>query len=333
MQIFVNNQKLEAQFSGMENLAEIYEEMDRWSLENKRYIIGFMVDQQEIPVRDLTEWGMDKIDRLDFMIGDEMDMVLATIEELDRYVDQIGSTLYGISELRENQIGELKEGVHWIFQIMDSLSSILRIDLSKATSSLDRPAEDGMDSMAATLANLKNASEGFEKANSNESVDLFLENLRIIKYFVMKLQLQMRALAAGIEELIELAEEFHKGIPRLTDEAVRINELFQSGKDRPAMDDLEKFIGRLHYYISALYGLDYRISQDDQTGIFQYEVDGIPFHTVNKALAGLLSELSMALEESDIVTVGDIIEYELTDRLKEFEPYLNGICQLLVARK
>jgi hypothetical protein len=333
MQIFVNNQKLEAQFSGMENLAEIYEEMDRWSLENKRYIIGFMVDQKEIPVRDLTEWGMDKIDRLDFMIGDEMDMVLATIEELDRYVDQIGSTLYGISELRENQIGELQEGVHWIFQIMDSLSSILRIDLSKATSSLDRPAEDGKDSMAATLQNLKSNAEGFEKENSMQSIDLFLENLRVIKYFVMKLQLQMRALAAGIEELIELAEEFHKSIPRLTDEAVRINELFQSGKDRLAMDDLDKFTGRLHYYISALYGLDYRISQDDQSGIFQYEVDGIPFHTVNKALAGLLSELSMALEESDIVTVGDIIEYELTDRLKEFEPYLNGICQLLVARK
>ncbi len=335
MQIFVNNQKLEAEFTGRENLAEIYEEMDKWTLENRRYIIGFMVDQKEVAVRELNGVGMEAVERLDFMIGDEMDMVLATIEELDRYVDQIGSALYGADRISENTIDELDEGISWIAQIMDSLSSILKIDLNRATASLDKPAEDGSDSMGARIGALTVLVRRLREQNSSQTIELFLENLRSLKYFVMKLQLQMRALASGIEELIELAEEFQKGIPGLIEEAVSINEKFQSGHDRTAMDELDRFSGRLHFYISALYGLDYRLSQENggDSGIFGYEVDGIPFSTVNKSLAGLLAELSEALEQSDIVTTGDIIEYELTDRLKEFEPYLDGICQLLVARK
>lgn len=331
MQIFVNEQKLDAEVTGEENLEEIYDEISRWSAEHKKYIIGFRVNEKDIAVGDLQTVTTDGVDRIDFTIGDEMDMVLATVTELDRYVDQVGSVLFEANTLTEKEIRDLNDGLHWVRQIMGSLSTILKLDLEMTTPSLSGKSDETV-SIAAVVDSLEQRALELPEKNGRETIDGFLEDLRSLKYFIMKLHLQIRSLSAGVEELIELVEEFEKGIPGIIEEAIHINESFSQGDDRDALESLDGFSEKLHLYVSALYGLDYRMTVEGSDGVFGVEVDGIPFQNITRALTTLLEELSGALEENDIVAAGDILEYELGDRLKEMAPYLSLIRQFVVAR-
>lgn len=334
MQIFVNDQKLEAELAGERTLKEVYEQIDRWSSENKKYILSLQVDREDVSLQHLDAMPVEGVDRIDFYIGDEYDMLISTIDEMDRYVDQIGSTLFELTELREKEITDLREGVHWIRQIMKSVGVILRIDLEHSGVAMPgAEEEESRGSIASVLDRMEKGIEEIAHSNNRDSIETFLQTLRSFKYFVMRLQLQLRAMHTGFEELVEMVEEFEREIPGLTAQAVHINERLNTGADREAMEALEGLTQRLNVYLSALFAMDYRLSGETGEGLANLEVKGVPLNVRAGDMTELLQDLSSALEESDLVAVGDILEYELTEKLNDLVPYMAKIRQLMVAKK
>lgn len=342
MQIYVNEQELDAELDGERNLQEIYDAVGGWIADHKRYILGLQADGEDVPISSLGEIELEAVERLDFYVGDELDMVLATIGELDRYVDQIGATMYELQSLNADDSENLGEGLAWIRQILESFATIMKLDV--AGMNVLTPGAEGSEAVDRILERLDKRARLFAKdeANNRESIELFLEDLRSFKFFVMKLNLQLRTMNARTEDLAELVGQFEDKIPELTDEIVSINESFGAGKDFAALETLDRITAELNEYVSALYALDYQMrrrrekaSAGDADGIQGVQVDGegASFHSVAAEITGMLRDLSNALEEQDIVAVGDILEYELTEKLRDLKPYLTEIRQFVLATR
>ncbi len=333
MEIYVNEQELDAELSGEKNLAEIYEAVNSWTQEHRKYILGLKVDDEEIAVGRLAGIPTEGVARVDFYIGDETDMMLATIEELDRYVDQVGSTLFTREIISAEDAANLREGMDYIRQIIGSVSALLQIDLASrpaAVTALDDIQEEPLE---AILARMEKQITVLGAGAGREPIEHFLADLRDFKLFLMQLILRTRTLGAGLEELLETVEDFERGLPDLIEEIISINAQFNSGKDAGALETLDRITMRLHDSISALFALDYKLRARDGSTIAGLEIEGVPFRKRADALTGLLRDLSGAFEENDIVAVGDILEYELTARLEELRPYLAEIRQLVLASK
>jgi len=330
MQIYVNDQQLNATLSGEKNLAEVYEAINRWSSDNRKYILNLLVDSREISVKGLASIPTEAVHRVDFYIGDEIDMVLSTLDELDRYLDQIGSTLFEMENIAANEANNLKDGVHWIRQIITSVASILHIDLGGSVlSSQEKESE----SMEAILAHLEKGSEAFLSGSDKQSIEAFLEDLRSFKAFVMRLILQLKMIGAGMEEIQETVEEFESKTDELNKEIVSINELLGAGKDREALDQLESVCSTMNRYVTALYALDYHLSRQGEKTLSNIVFGEVSFMEIAGELTELLRDLTSALEENDMVALGDILEYELTAKITSIQPYLTEIRQIIIARK
>ena len=333
MEIFVNEQELDAELGGEKNLAEIYEAINSWTQEHRKYILNMKVDDEEVAVTRLEEIPSEGVRRVDFYIGDETDMMLATIEELDRYVDQVGSTLFSRQTLSEEDVPNLREGMEYIRQIIVSVSSLLHINLAErpaAVTALDDVQEEPLERI---LQRMDDRVAGFKAGSGRAEIEAFLADLRDFKLFLMQLMLKTRTLGAGLEELLETVEDFERDLPQLLEEIVSINEQFNSGKDAGALETLDRITGRLHDSISALFALDYKLRARGAETIAELEIGGVSFRTRADTLTGLLRDLSSAFEENDIVAVGDILEYELTGGLEALRPYLAEIRQLVLASK
>lgn len=336
MQIYVNEQELDAQLTGEQNLAQIYNAVSEWIAGHNRYILSMRVDSQDVALSGLDDIGMESVARVDFYVGDELDMVLTTLGELDRYVDQIGSTLYESEGVAEKDILNLNEGMQWIRQILSSFSSIINLDLGSM--SVLVPGSEGSEAIDRILERLDKRIQNFAHQNGREAIEDFLEDLRSFKFFVMKLELQLRTMNARTDELVGLIERFDKEMPELTKGIVSINESFNSGKDFTALETLDRITERLNEYISALFALDYQLRRAQESkpeqgvrSLKDIQIGDVSFHTVATDLTALLKELSGALEENDIVAAGDILEYELTEKLTTLQPYLTEIRQLVLA--
>lgn len=335
MQIFVNEQELDAEMADEKTIAEVYEAVSRWSADNNKYILNLKVDAQEVSLARLKEVATDAVRRLDFYIGDEMDMVLSTLSETDRYIEQIGSTLFEREALDHADRANLVEGVHWMTQIMNSVSSILHLELGGVFSPLaseDRRPEESVQSNLNRLNEIAEAFSGEEDEVVSEDIERFLMELRNIKLFVMALMMQLETMSAGREELLEMLEDFETRIPSLSQELVGINESLNGGRDAEGMSSLESVTDALNRYIAALFALDHQLVRNEELGLMSTEIEGVPFHTRADNLTALLKDLSSALEETDITAVGDILEYELSEQLKELRPYLTGIRERLLQK-
>lgn len=331
MNIYVNEQELDASLTGEKTLAEVYEAVHNWISENKRYILGLRVDDTEVSPGELKRFDTTSVDRMDFYVGDELDMVLTTLDELDRYVDQIGSTLFSLGELQIQDVSNLKEGLSWIRQILESFSSILNMDMNGMNVLV--PGSDGSEGIERILERLEKRAAKFSIHNERQTIEDFLEDLRSFKFFVMKLTLQLKTMNARQEDLIASLEKFEKHIPDLSTDIISINEKFNAGEDGRALELLDQITGILNEYLSALFALDYQLRRSSDIDINQIEVAGVSFRVMATDLTALLRDLSGALEENDIVATGDILEYELTEKLQLIVPYLTQIRQLVLASK
>ena len=335
MQIFVNEQELDAEMADEKTVAEVYEAVSRWSADNNKYILNLKVDAREVSLARLKEVATDAVRRLDFYIGDEMDMVLSTLSETDRYIEQIGSTLFEREALDHGDRANLIEGVHWMTQIMNSVSSILHLDLSGVFSPMASDERRPDESVQANMERLTAIAEAFSGEESQvvrDDIARFLNELRNVKLFVMALMMQLETMSAGREELLEMLEDFETRIPSLAQELVGINESLNSGRDSEAMGALESSTDALNRYIAALFALDHQLIRNEEQGLMSTEIDGVSFNTRADSLTSLLKDLSSALEETDITAVGDILEYELSEQLKDLRPYLTVIRERLLQK-
>jgi len=330
MQIFVNDQILDAVMSSEDNLLEVYESVNNWTVENNKYILGFLVDQAEHSIKQLKEIKPEEIKRFDFFIGDEVEMMITTIDELDRYIDQVGTVLYEDQVSGSEDFLNLKDGMHWMKEIMNSISVILKLDLS---STLTNVHEKGDCSIEDLLNEMDQLSGKFLENHSQEEIDEFLNYLRGLKAFIMKLAFQIRMMNAEIDELMDSLEDFEQNIESITDELIQMNIDFNSGNDHAALLSLDEYTEKLNHYLSVVYALDYKYMSEEGNSLFSENPDGKKILEITGTITEQLKNLSEALENKDIVSTGDILEYELTESLKDLKPYLENLRQFLLARK
>lgn len=330
MEIYINNEILDAKISDEKNASEIFSAISSWLQKNRRFILGCRVNERDVSVQKLNEISADQVERMDFEVGDEMDMLVSTLTETDRYVEQIGSVLFERETLDAEDIKNLVEGTGYLKEIMISISSIIKTELSKIPSPFSSDRDEHKENMEEVVDRMTEAAKSFSPGIHRDEYETFLMDLRILKMYLMGLVSRFETVMSGREELIESIEEFEKRIPDMKEEIVSINEDLNTGKDAGALDTLDKIVLELNGYTSAVFALDQQLQRGGNSSIPKIEVNGVPFSEKAEALTVLLKNIAVSLEERDMVALGDILEYELTEHLENLFPYLPEIRRISV---
>jgi hypothetical protein len=318
MKIYVNEEILDSRIEKEETLGDIYEEIKRWAESQGKFLLQCLVDGKEMQKDELKSILIDSADRLDFYVGENLDVLIAGLIELDKYIDTVGNTLLGRDSLTEKENRDLKDGVHWISEVLDSAKSLLKLDYSRIT-----PIPGG-NNLQKIIDNITN---DFSKLDSISSVENYLENLRDLKLFTMTLINKTSILGVDLKTIKDIISTYADNMEVLKKEFIRINENFQSGKDAVAGELLNHSIGRLHIMLSSFVSIKGRFPEYNLDSI---EIEGETLGDTIDKLNTLLSEVVKSLEINDIVMAGDLLEYELPDILEKFVPFLRRIKEILI---
>jgi len=252
MKIYVNEEILDSRIEKEETLGDIYEEIKRWAESQGKFLLQCLVDGKEMQKDELKSILIDSADRLDFYVGENLDVLIAGLIELDKYIDTVGNTLLGRDSLTEKENRDLKDGVHWISEVLDSAKSLLKLDYSRIT-----PIPGG-NNLQKIIDNITN---DFSKLDSISSVENYLENLRDLKLFTMTLINKTSILGVDLKTIKDIISTYADNMEVLKKEFIRINENFQSGKDAVAGELLNHSIGRLHIMLSSFVSIKGRFPE------------------------------------------------------------------------
>ncbi len=318
MKIYINEEILDSRIEKEETVGDIYEEIKRWAEGQGKFLLQCLVDGREMQKDELKTISIDSAERLDFYVGENLDVLIAGLIELDKYIDTVGNTLLGRDSLTEKENRDLKDGVQWISEVLDSAKSLLKLDYNRIT-----PIPGG-NTLHKIIENITN---DISKLDSISSVEDYLENLRDLKLFTMTLINKTSILGVDLKTIKDIIATYADNMEVLKKEFIRINENFQSGKDAVAGELLNHSIGRLHIMLSSFVSIKGRFPEYNLDSI---EIEGETLGDTIDKLNSLLSEVVKSLEINDIVMAGDLLEYELPDILEKFVPFLRRIKEILV---
>ena len=328
MNVFMNDQKLDIKLDGEKNIGEVYKSMSEWVAQAQKYILNTQIDKKELSQKEFKNIKIEDTNRVDFYVGDRIDMLLNCIEELDAYVDQVGSTLFEKESLSKDEMQHIKEGLKWCRDILNSFSSIMKTSLGDLENiimgqAIEKHSPNSNNSMF--LEQLEKKLEVFKNEHGRLEIEAFLESLRSLKTFINKLELQIRSIGAEPAELIDILKKFRENTPKLKQELIDINISFQKGNDAEALENLEKVTAKFDFCIMAIYAIDYCSQKEGESKITNLAIDSRNFYDIAQELISILKNVSEALEKGDIVALGDILEYELTEKLEQLDSYLAKI--------
>ena len=262
MNIYVNDQKLDASLNEEKTLRDVYDAVDQWSRNQNHYIMNLLVDNQEVAPSRLDDMELETVERLDFTVADHDHFIVEAAHELDRYLDQVGSFLFQKEYLSESQMKDLMEGYEWIDQAVHSLAGLLNLDLENLVVPLPEgqvsaPIAHTMNALKISLESLASSVE--QGKEQTEELETVLLHMRPIKSMSMRLALQLAAQSAGMEELGEALEKFESRLPEFKQEIISINESFQSGREGEALENLDAVIQKFGDAFAEITGMDAKL--------------------------------------------------------------------------
>lgn len=316
MEIFVNEIKLENEMENEKNLNEIVDQVSLWIEKNGKFIVSCRVDGEEF-TKDIGQKEISDAGRLDFYVGEELDILRSTLDELDSYIEKVGNTLFGRDSLTEQEATELRDGVEWMVSVLQSAASLLQLDLTAI-----KPLGQG-NTVQEILENLSSLSQS---EDSSQAIEEFLENLRDLKLFSIDLMSRTSVLDMDPDTLKQIISGFTNGIPALKEELVRINENYQAGKDEVAIQVLNHAVSQINMLLTALISVK---SQRDDIDFGKIQIGESSFDEECEKMNETLASIAVSLEENDIIQAGDIVEYELPAVLDDLIPFLKELEKLL----
>ncbi|XDD50798.1 hypothetical protein AB3N59_03090 [Leptospira sp. WS92.C1] len=313
MEIYINEHLLDSSLENEKKLGEVFGEITKWVEAKGKYLLGCTVDGIEFQSSTMHDQGIETTHKMEFFVGEEMDFLVSTLNELDLYVDKVGSTLFGRDSLTEKESKELSDGAKWIQSVLNSASNLLHLKLDQI-----KPMGTG-NTVAQIVADISANSSGLD---NTDTIETFLENLRDLKLFIMDLIARTQVLDLDLPTLKEILNTFIGNIGGLKESFVKVNEAYQSGKDEVATELLTQSISQINVLLTSFITLKLRKPDLD---LSQVVIEGIGFEEKTGELNEILASIAVALEEKDIIRAGDSIEYELPGALDEFLPFLQSI--------
>lgn len=313
MNIYINEVAVETRIDKEENLGQVYEEVRKWAESQGKFLLRCLKDGEEYSQVDLFALGLDQVERLDFFVGENLDVLVSALLELDRYVDAIGSTLLGRDSLTEKENRDLSEGIRWIQELLTSARTLMGLDFEQV-----RPVPEGRN----VKEILEFISDNSGILHSYSGIETFLEYLRDLKLFIMNLINKASALTVDQATLLEIIRAYSQNMDVLKNEFIRVNENLQSGKEVIAGELLGHSTGRLQVLLSALISLQAKLPH---SSLEEMVISGKKLGDITEKLKGLLEQVADSLDSGDMVMAGDLLEYELPDVLEELVPFLSSI--------
>ncbi|EMJ98991.1 hypothetical protein AB3N61_14265 [Leptospira sp. WS58.C1] len=313
MEIFVNEQKLESVIENEKNLGEVFDAVRRWVETNGKFLLSCVVDGEEFTQNTMRDSSISNVSKMEFFVGEELDILISSLHELDSYVDKVGTTLLGRDSLTEKESKELGDGIEWIRSLLESAGKLLKLKYDQI-----KPMGTG-----STVREILDAlSHNSSKLDGTTAIEEFLEYLRDLKLFVMDLVARASVLDLELPTLREILDTFIKAVPALKESFVKVNESYQAGKDEVATHLLTQSVSQINVLLTSFITLRQKLPGMDFSKI---QIAERSFEEKTNDLNDTLASVALALEEKDIIRAGDIIEYEIPAVLDEFLPFLEKV--------
>lgn len=323
MDIRINSQPVSFEIEHEKTIADAVASVSSWARERNLIFTEVVVDGMSYPVDGVPDHALGDVGVIDCLLNSNADVVLSSIHEASGYCDRIIGFLDTASG-KPIPADEISGGIEWLKEVVFKIAALLGAELGDVRYR-DGSAADVVAALDAFAALMKNAGgdgkEALEggKAAFRAAQDLL--KMMLVSGEMRSLILQsVESPDVVVAAFGEIIEKLPEQVQNLEDAAIA----YQTGRDDEGAAGIQVFIDFIYRYIRACAHLEpvFGLSPDSVTAL------GESLAERNRRIDSLLNEMVAALESGDIISLSDILEYEMKPAVEN----LNLFCEEAVRR-
>lgn len=328
MDIRINSFPVHFSLENEKNVAEVIASVSGWARERELVFTEARINDEHYLVESLPDIPLEAVRSIDCIVQSRADVVISSLEEADAYCERADSFVRRSLEERAVESGaaeSLAGGARWLGEVVSSTLSLLGADPAEV-SCRDTTVRD-------YLGRLEDFSSSVRAAGSSESLlevfrgkgEVFAAVKEILRMMLMSENLR-RLVVQSLESpdvLIESLKKIKEETAAQSDILAETVRLYQEGRDSDASEKFRSFVEFVYAYTRACYQCVpvFRIDPSKIT------IDGVSLEERNRALNDMLSQILSSLENNDIISLSDILEYEMRPQIETVGAYIDAVLE------
>lgn len=333
MKIQINQYPIDFEIENEETVQELMISITNWTNERDLVLTETSINDTDYPIDQIPDIPLSDVDVINFTILSKADISISSLYESINYCGKVQEFIQKsviTSELDITLLSDLTNGINWIIEVLRTVMQLLSINLS------DYKYKDL--SIEEYINQLKFFSEMIQKTDHVQEIgelferenDLFESIISICK--MLLLSDNMKSLVMNsidspdvlINSLFEIRDEIPNQLNNLEETAIA----FQTGKDDLGSAKLETFIEFFYGYSRTCY----QISPVFKIDLENIEIEGKSLSEKNQEIMEFLNEIIYVMENNDIISLSDILEYEIKPAFEDLDLYISSLIDFLTKK-
>ena len=328
MEIQVNGNRLDYELEEEKTVLEIVEAIGKWLSKEGRILEGVEVNGEEVMIgwKELSKRLIEETRMIEIKASSCVEYSSRHLLEVKEYV---GKLLIGIEEgLGFEKKDEIIEGLKWVREVLVEMGKILNLDMGRVFIGEESLWELlwKYEKGERILKENRFYKEGFEKILEGDIVRSIGKILKILPKILMRVAFEGSDLKEmNGEVLIKNIEQMKEELSIFKPRLLRLGVDLQTNKRASGYQGIQNFLGVLSNLVEDLMKLDNYLG----AGYEDWEVKGKSVRGINEDLKRILEDFRDALERKDIILLGDIIEYEMMEKLELYDKILENFIVII----
>lgn len=330
MDIQINNFPVEITLEEEKTVKDVVNSISDWVNERELIFIGIDIDGNHFGIDEVPELSIDGVNVLNCIVQSRADIVYETLNEGIIYCDRVIDYMVEIRQdgAEADELEDLVSGMEWLQDVFSTATTLLSMSLEDVKFRDHNAAYYVNQLLEMKHTIIKYLSE--MKENEIPALDETLfHNLKEIFAIFMVSQEMKRLIVESIDSpdtLIVSLKEIRKVLPDQVKNLEETAVAYQSGKDEEAVEKLFQFIDfmfdytRTCYQIAPVFNIDLR----------EIVVDDISLDDKNRELQSLLHDTLEVMENNDMISLADILEYEIMESIKNIDKYMDILLENII---
>ncbi len=326
MEVQINSCPVEVKLEGEEKAKEIIDSIVEWSRERHLICIEAYIDDKIFMIDQVPDIAIGDISLINCIVKSESDICIASLKEGIEYCNKVYSFVSNAIEsksIKNSELDDLGNGIEWIIEVAYKSLQLLSLKAEEVNFK-DKSINEYVYSLNQFSKLVKNEKDTDSLlVHFKDNLDIFRSFIDIFKMLLLSENMKMLIIESIdspdvlIDSLINIKNEISNQIDNLEETAIA----FQSGKDDAGSEKLQLFIDFIYRYIRTCH----QIAPVFEIDLSEISVDDITLEDKNNEIQDLLNEIVDVMENNDIISLSDILEYEIKASLENLDQYIDAI--------
>jgi hypothetical protein len=331
MEIQINNLPVDFELNNEKTIGDVIESIVDWTKHRNLIFTETSINNNNYSIDKLPDIPLTEIKTLNCFVQSKADVVISSLNACIDYCakfQEFFKKSIADGKIDIDEIENAASGIDWVVEVLGKISELLVVNLNEIKYK-DYNVASYIEKIIEFKKYIINNKKNINKLTTfiDKEIEIFSIINNILKMLLMSENMKSLVIQSidSPDVLLTTLVNIKKEIPVQIKSLEEIAISYQTRKDDIGAEKLEQFVNFIFNYCRTCF----QVAPVFGINLDRIIVDGISLNEKNNEIQNHLDNVMDVMDNNDIISLSDILEYEMKTSLENLEIYIDTLIDFI----